>query len=355
MVVASSHDIESVAIPSFAGQEFVNLEESLRLVLDGIGLNKNTPVFASDDADVLAQRIAALGSEDAILVFSWGSVTGLTVRHLKLAVADALRGHSIERSVNGLVFHARPSTLSEWEAQRNQFRPGLLACLWSSCFPWHSPLRDEDRLLDRPEIDDAALSDCAVRFLQQRKQFLAMHSTYSELEDDWSPRFELSDSEAHPEHIFWGMSHHNVHQLNVRGRSLYGTELDCLSAYAAMGSVINYTRLNEQPAAAPRWVLFDMGRIVRSYFDAVITCSIIRWLQPGELWWGTESDDPQSVRATRWPSCLTRPRITENRSCWFRNCSWRPHRARCPSWLTASFESGLKPSAQPGPTIRPST
>ena len=31
------------------------------------------------------------------------------------------------------------------------------------------------------------------------------------------------------------MSHHNVHQLNVRGRSLYGTELDCLSAYAAMG------------------------------------------------------------------------------------------------------------------------
>ena len=123
-----------------------------------------------------------------------------------------------------------------------------------------------------------------------------MHSTYSELDDDWSPRFELSEGEAHPEHIFWGMSHHNVHQLNVRGRSLYGMELDCLSAYAAMGSVINYTRLNEQPAAAPRWVLFDMGRIVRSYFDAVITCSIIRWLQPGELWWGTESDDPDSVR-----------------------------------------------------------
>ena len=296
LVVASSYDVEPVTVPSLAGQGVVNLEESLRLVLAGIGLNENTPVIASDDADVLAQRIAALGSEDAILVFSWGSVTGLTLRHLKLTVADALRAHSIERSVNGLVFHARSSTLREWEAQQNQFRPGLLACLWSSCFPWHSPLRDENRLVDRPEIDDATLSDCAVSFLQRRKQFLAMHSTYSELEDDWSPRFELSDSEAHPEHIFWGMSHHNVHQLNVRGRSLYGTELDCLSAYAAMGSVINYTRLNERPAAAPRWVLFDMGRIVRSYFDAVITCSIVRWLQPGELWWGTESDDPDSVR-----------------------------------------------------------
>ena len=121
----------------------------------------------------LAHRIAALGSGDAILVFSWGSVTGLTLRHLKLTVADALRAHSIERPVNGLVFHARPSTLSEWEAQQNQFRPGLLAYLWSSCFPWHSPLRDENRLLDRPEINDATLSDCAVSFLQQRKQFLA--------------------------------------------------------------------------------------------------------------------------------------------------------------------------------------
>ena len=296
LVVASSHDVESVVIPRFAGQGLVNLEDSVRLVLDGVGLNKNIPVVTSNDADALAQRIAALGPEDTILVFSWGSVTGLTLRHLKLTVADALRAQSRERSVNGLLFHARPSTLGEWEAQQNQFRPGLLTCLWSSCYPWHSPLRDENRLLDRPEIDNAALSDRAVRFLQQRKQFLAMHSTYLELEDDWSPRFELSDSEAHPEHIFWGMSHHNVHQLNVRGRSLYGMELDCLSAYAAMGSVINYTRLNERPVAAPRWVLFDMGRIVRSYFDAVITCSILRWLQPGELWWGTESDDPDSVR-----------------------------------------------------------
>ena len=296
LVVASTYDVEPVAVPSLAGQDIVNLQESLRLVLTGIGLDENTPIIASDDADVLSQQIAALKPEDAILVFSWGSVTGLTLRHLKLTVADALRAHSIERPLNGLVFHARSSTLSEWEAQQNQFRPGLLACLWSSYFPWHSPLRDESRLIDRQDINDAALSGCAVSFVQQRKQFLAMHSTYSESDDDWSPRFELSDGEAHPEHIFWGMSHHNVHQLNVRGRSLYGMELDCLSAYAAMGSVIYYTRLNERPSAAPRWVLFDMGRIVRSYFDAVITCSIIRWLQPGELWWGTESDDPDSVR-----------------------------------------------------------
>lgn len=38
-----------------------------------------------------------------------------------------------------------------------------------------------------------------------------------------------------------------------------------------------------------------MGRLVRSCFDAIITCSVTRWLQPGELWWGADRDDTQSV------------------------------------------------------------
>ena len=295
LIIAPRHDIEPVTIPRFAGDGTVDLKDSLRSVLDGIGLDQSLPIITSDATD-LTQRIADLGKDDAVLVFSWGSVTGLTLRHLKLTVADALIANHKELSVNGLVLHARPSTLSEWQSQQNQFRPGWLACLWSSYFSWRSPLRDEIRLLDRTEIKDVKRSKSATRFLQARMQFLSMHSTFSEEDDDWSPRFELEDSTVRPEDIFWGMSHHNVHQPHVRGRSLYGKDLDCVSAYAAMGSVINYTRLHEQPAAAPRWVMFDMSRIVRSYFDAIITCSILRWLQPGELWWGTERDDPESVR-----------------------------------------------------------
>lgn len=296
LVVAASHDLYTVPLPAFAGDGVVNLEESLRHVLAGIGLDQDTPIVASDDADELQRNIAKLDKDNDILVFSWGSVTGLTLRRLKLAIADALGALSRERSVNGLVFQARPSTPSEWKAQQNPFRPNVLECLWTSCFPWHSPLRDESRLLDRPELDGAALSDTATAFIRRRKKFLGLHATYSTQEDDWSPRFELPNNEAHPEHVFWGMSRDSLHQERVRGRSLYGNELDCLTAYAAMGSVINFTRLNVQPTAAPRWVMFDMGRIVRSYFDAVITCSIVRWLQPGELWWGTERDDTDSVR-----------------------------------------------------------
>jgi len=43
--------------------------------------------------------------------------------------------------------------------------------------------------------------------------------------------------------------------------------------------------------------MFDMGRIVRSYFDAVIICSMIRWMLPGELWWA-ERDEKEEVRAS---------------------------------------------------------
>ncbi len=296
LVVAAPQDLGTVELPRFAGNGRVDLEKSVRLVLAGAGLERSVPVVNGDDTEVLAKQVAGLGDEDAILVFSWGSVTGLTLRRMKLAVADALAAFKKNRTVNGLVFHARPTTPREWSALQNQFNPGVLEKLWWSCFPWSSPVQEERRLLDRSDINTADLSTAGRDFLDQREKFLMMQAQFVDDDDDWSPRFGISEGHAHPEHVFWGMSADGIHQENVRGRSLYGADLDCLSAYAAMGAVINYTRHNEQPKAAPRWVMFDMGRIVRSYFDAVITCSVIRWLQPGELWWATDRDEPESVR-----------------------------------------------------------
>ena len=309
LVIAASHDVCEVELSDIFGARKVDLEESLRAVLAGIGLDPSTPIVrlgrgTSDSglaikalrAELLAQ-IADLDSDDAILIFSWGSVTGLTLREMKLSIADALQDARRELDVNGLVFHARLSHPNEWSAQQNQFDPGVLESLWTSCFPWASPIVDESRLLDRFHIQDDSIPEPARHFLQCRKQFLDMHATYAGEVDDWSPRFRLSNDEAHPEHIFWGMSRADVHQRYVRGRSLYGRELDCLTAYAAIGSAINYTRLHEQPQAAPRWVMFNMGRVVRSYFDAVITCSVIRWLLPGELWWA-ERDEPVEIDAS---------------------------------------------------------
>ena len=296
LVVAAPHDLETVDLPEFAGNGRVDFEASVRLVLAGAGIDDSVPIVNGYDAVALAEQVEGLRDEHAILVFSWGSVTGRTLRLMKLAVADALVACKKELTVNGLIFHARPTNPREWSAQQNQFNPGVLEKLWWSCFPWSSPVQAERRLLDRSDIHTDGLSPAGTEFLEQRKEFLTMQSQFVDDDDDWSPRFGTKNGHTHPEHVFWGMSADGIHQKTVRGRSLYGAGLDCLSAYAAIGAVINFTRHNEQLKAAPRWVMFDMGRIVRSYFDAVITCSVIRWLNPGELWWATDRDEPESVR-----------------------------------------------------------
>ena len=299
LVVVASHDVEQVEISPPLGATEFSLEESLREVLNGIGVDSTTPIVTANrdtSRSDLASQVAELGEGDAILIFAWGSVTGLTLRDLKLSVADALLGVGLDIPVNGLVFHARLSHPKEWTAQENQFYPGALENLWNSCFPWTSPIAEENRLLNRSDVEGREISGLATSFLTNRRQFLEMYETYADQEDDWSPRLELANDEANPKYIFWGMSS-GLHQQSVRGQSLYGKELDCLTAYAAIGSAISYTRFTQQTRAAPRWVMFDMGRIVRSYFDAVIICSMIRWMLPGELWWA-ERDEKEEVRAS---------------------------------------------------------
>lgn len=294
LVVVEEQDVAMIQPPSIISGDPVDLKESLVVVLRALGINPKATIATTKDLELLQKCIEQLANQDAILAFAWGSITGLNLRHLKLAIADALGAAGKEAVVNGLVFHSRPSTPPEWKALQNQFQPGSLESLWSSYFPWFSPLADEERLLDNPDLNEIS-SATAREFLVIRRRFLALHSTYSESEDDWSPRFDRTD-DVYPEHVFWGMSRAGIHQKRVRGRSLYGRELDCVTAYAAIGSVLNYTRQCARPEAAPRWVMFDLGRIVRSYFDAVITCSILRWLEPGELWWGGETDNADRVR-----------------------------------------------------------
>ena len=294
LIVVSPGDIEVVSQPAFVGGT-TDLLRSLQVVLDGIGLDPSIPIVPSDDAE-LTDKVKQLGPGDDILLFSWGSVTGLTMRHLKQAIAGALASRDDEVGVNAFVVHGRPSSPQEWNAARNQLRPGELVALWSSYFPWESPLADEIQLLDRASLDPTTLNADAQTFLSQRFQFLQYHSTFIGERDDWSPRFQFQDTDADPTFVFWGMSASGLHQKHVRGRSLYGKGLTCMSAYAAIGSAIHYTRNNEKPSAAPKWIMFDMNKLVRSYFDAVIVASVLRWLRPGELWWAGERNDPASNR-----------------------------------------------------------
>lgn len=303
LVVAAENDIIGTSLPEFVGGGHVDLAARIRVVVSALGAAESVQIVGksreaqSPEADrQLTEELERLPPEKSVLVFSWGTVTGLTLRSLKTAIAEELVALDKLNRVDALVLHSRPSSPREWGAMQNQFRPGGLYCLWTSCIPWQSPLRDEERLLSRSGIDEGSLSDPARRFLSERREFLDLHDTYLAADDDWSPRFADGQIGPDPTHVFWGMSRSSEHQARVRGRSLYGADLDCMSAYGAIGAVVNYTRLATRPAAAPRWVMFDMGRIVRSYFDAIIVCALLRWMHPGELWWEGDVSDPQSAR-----------------------------------------------------------
>lgn len=298
LVVAAGNDVADTPLPAFAGGGTVDLSERIRVVLDALGGDESVPIVGrSPEKDCrLTEELDRLPGEKSVLVFSWGTVTGLTLRSLKTTIAEELAALDKPNRVDALVLHSRPSSPREWGAMQNQFRPGGLHCLWTSCIPWQSPLRDEERLLSRSGIDEESLPERARRFLSERREYLGLHDAHQAADDDWSPRFTDSRIGPDPTHVFWGMSRGGEHQERVRGRSLYGADLNCMSAYGAIGAVVNYTRLATRPAAAPRWVMFDMGRIVRSYFDAIIVCSLLRWMHPGELWWEGDQSDTQSAR-----------------------------------------------------------
>ena len=303
LVVANQIDVVTAARPEFAGQGDVDLNASARIVLGCLGIEDHVPLLActagsqTDTSNAeIAHHVKRLNSDEAILLFSWGAVTGLNLRLLKMRVSQALDATGASNPMRGVVFHSRPAHPSDWEATVNSFKPSRsepsrLGTLWTSSFPWSSPLVDEYLLLDRIDFDSIEISDDARTFLEERKRFLRFPETYGGGEDDWSPRFKNADAKIGPGHVFWGMSVDEVHQSAVRGQSLYGNRLDPMTAYAAIGSTINYTRHSAGIASAPRWIRFDMARIVHSYYDAIIICSILRWLKPGEISWDSEPAD----------------------------------------------------------------
>lgn len=300
LVVANEIDVGTAARPEFAGQGDVDLGASARIVLGCLGIDEQVPLVAcaaGSGTDVsnaeITRHVEQLDSDKAVLLFSWGAVTGLNLRLLKMQVSQALDATGAGNPMRGVVFHSRPAHPSDWEATVNSFKPSRsepsrLETLWTSSFPWSSPLVDEYLLLDRVDFGSMDISDDARTFLHERMRFLRFPETYGGRPDDWSPRFENADAKIGPGHVFWGMSIDEAHQSELRGQSLYGNRLDPMTAYAAIGSTINYTRHSAGAASAPRWVRFDMARIVHSYYDAIIICSILRWLKPGEISWESE-------------------------------------------------------------------
>lgn len=212
---------------------------------------------------------------DSVLCFSLGSVTGSSLKALRIQATDAYPG--AEPAITGLCLHARPPSGTEWAAIRNAFLPGRLTALWLAYLPWASPLREELELLDRSGLSGAAVSN----------RLAYLRSTLHPIEVG-----------EYRETALWGSNEWFHGQRHVRERSLYGYELTTDAAYAAVGSAIHTRRLEHSRKESAQRFMVDLPKVARSYFDALLMSSVVRWTKPGEAWWGEgPSEEAETMRS----------------------------------------------------------
>jgi hypothetical protein len=209
--------------------------------------------------------VEAVRAANRILIFGLGSVTGSTLQRGMTGVQH-LR-EDFEYHTGGLVVHARPATLREWETLRNAFA-GQLEPLWLTFIPDRSPLNDESNALE--DLDATTLEADAADLVEERKRLC-------------SGALKIEDVP-----LFLGTSIDD----RITPHALFGHRISAPTMYAAASSALASRLAHVERSAPSRNARFEMPALVRSYYDPLIIGSMIRWLRPHEIYWG---DDPQAA------------------------------------------------------------
>lgn len=223
------------------------------------------------------------------LILSGGFVTGWTMRQHLLQLQDCWRGRR-DRHAYGLILNARPFTRREWDNLAQSFQRRV-AAIWRTYLPWRSPIAEERRILVELAQDAESLAPETRAFLNERKSYTNPRTR------DWFARVEQFDKDSSlpdPRALLWGSGSAVGGNTQVRNQSLYGYQVDVVTAYAAVGAAMHSSRQKVRDAD-PRRAVFEMPAITRSYYDAIIVASILRWAEPQECWWGNSAEEARSV------------------------------------------------------------
>lgn len=233
-----------------------------------------------------------------VLVLGLGLVTGGTLQELDVRVLRACAGRARdELTVVALAIHARPASFDEWQAARSSFHTNLVA-LWITYLPWRSPLQAEVDLLNLlpPAGDDVD------GFIQQRYDVVN-----SEI-GDWAER--CADHEprrgiANPAAILWCPEQDADDLPRLLGGSRFGHEASMVATFVGVGAVMQRARLERRKQGGPPWLKFDLTKTNFSYFESIISASILRWLRPSEGQWDSESKDVEDLIREMWERAAT--------------------------------------------------
>lgn len=215
----------------------------------------------------------ALKSADRHLILRLGLVSGLSLQQCLYEIQQVRRGTD-RYDIDALVVHLRPPDGRVRETLQNSLARRL-TFLWESYLPEdRHPLQEEHEIIGGLT---GTYTDHVENFLQHR---LAICSGFSN--DD---------------QILWGAGPHLGDDASrLSPMSYFGEALRVRPAYAAIGAAVHHVRIAaSSPRSAPLWRMFEMPAILRSYYDPIIICCVLRWLSSTEIWWG---EDDRSALAT---------------------------------------------------------
>ncbi len=210
---------------------------------------------------------------NCICILVLGVVTGTALNRALAAVQGVRRDANLPAvRVGVLAVHVRPESDRDRSTIVNPFGSANFVAVYESLLPFEaSPFRAEkDYLGGLSKASELTNSE----FYMRRSAFLDGGIVAT---DDEEP-------------LFWGLSS-GLHS-QMRPGSLFGESLSPMPTLVAVGSAVQSKRyIHAASNAVPEWRQFEIPAILRSYFDPLIVCSVFRWLQPEECWWGRDSLD----------------------------------------------------------------
>lgn len=269
-------------------------ERFTNLVQRSLGITQSPEIIevSSPYADMTRHR-ESIANKHQILVIALGAITGTSMQQLLVGLHSEIQPSTgAAPQIAGLVMHARYESMREWSVLRNAYT--RLHSIWSTPLSLTSPFESEATLLNFvPRPTDSS----AQAFYDARLQFL------NGLDPDWEHRINPAASDVDPWAVFWGMpigisdDGGGRSSPRLRPGSFFGHQLNAVCTFAAVGSAVQQARLSRRNSTAPSFSQFEMPAILRSYFDAPIIASIVRWIEPHEAWWGDRPTDSANVLA----------------------------------------------------------
>jgi hypothetical protein len=262
------------------GDRFRTVLDEVLGLLPGDSMQRKTFVVdhETDPATWDSDAITAIKASARLLIVGAGTVSGYSMQKMLVGCQEHLRGAENPQRLSGLLFHARPATLREWTTLQNSYGRQLYA-LFATLLPTVSPLRREADTLSaiRRHTDDAG-----EVWKPPLEQFLAERTQVCE-----GSSIEITQASPAPyAPLLWGLPTDLKERATIRQHSLFGHKLGPAAFFGAVGSSVHGERERIAEISGPVWHLFEMPALLRSYYDVLLLMTMLRWMDPVEIWWG---------------------------------------------------------------------